>query len=83
MMKNSHPTVKPIKLMTYLVALGCRRGDLVLDPFVGSGTTCIATKILGRRYLGVELNHDYCRIAEARLAAFHQSHLDRFLLQTS
>lgn len=81
--KNTHPTVKPIKLMAYLVALGSRADDLVLDPFVGSGTTCVAAKILGRRYVGIELNPEYCRVAEARLAAFDQSHLDKFLLQTS
>jgi DNA modification methylase len=61
------------------VALGSRAGDLVLDHFVGSGTTCIAANILGRRYLGIEISPEYCRIAEARLAAFDQSDLDKFL----
>ena len=42
-------------------------GDVVLDPFNGSGTTCVAAKMHGRRYLGVDLSEDYCAIAEERL----------------
>jgi hypothetical protein len=67
--KNFHPTVKPIKLMSYLVMLGSREGDLVLDPFAGSGTTCIAAKLLRRNYLGIEINKEYCEIAKKRLEA--------------
>ena len=43
-------------------------GDLVLDPYMGSGTTCVAAKKLGRRYIGIEIDPKYARIAEARLA---------------
>jgi len=64
---NVHPTVKPIKLMAYLIELGCPRKGIVLDPFVGSGTTCIATKMLGRKYIGIELNNEYCDIANQRV----------------
>jgi len=64
---NHHPTVKPIKLMSYLITLGSREGDLILDPFCGSGTTGIAALNLHRRFLGVELNPEYVRIAEARI----------------
>lgn len=67
--KNIHATVKPIKLMSYLITLGSRPGDVVLDPFIGSGTTAIAARMLRRRYIGYETDSDYCRIAEARLAA--------------
>jgi len=66
-MQNNHPTVKPIKLMSYLITLGSREGDLILDPFCGSGTTGIAALNLHRRFLGVELNPEYVRIAEARI----------------
>jgi site-specific DNA-methyltransferase (adenine-specific) len=66
---NKHPTVKPLKLMAYLVTLFSRPGDTVLDPFVGSGTTCIAAQQLGRKALGVERDAEYVAIAEARLAA--------------
>jgi len=67
--KNDHPTVKPLKLMAYLVTLGSRPGDVVLDPFVGSGTTCMAAKELGRQYIGIEMNPEYAKIANARLEA--------------
>lgn len=67
--KNSHPTVKPLALMAYLVTLGSRPGDLVLDPFAGSGTTGMAARLLGRRFLGIEREREYIGIARARLAA--------------
>ena len=67
--KNFHPTVKPISLMSYLVIMGSRENDLVLDPFVGSGTTCIAAKLLNRKYLGMELNDEYAVIAQERIKA--------------
>lgn len=66
---NKHPTVKPIKLMSYLITLGSRKGDIILDPFIGSGTTAIACKILNRRYLGFEISKEYVEIANARLSA--------------
>ena len=65
--KNSHPTVKPIKLMTYLITMGSREGDVVLDPFCGSGTTCMAAKMLKRRYIGMELSPEYREIAMKRI----------------
>lgn len=65
--KNHHPTVKPIALMEYLVKLVSREGATVLDPFAGSGSTLIACKNLNRNYIGIELDPEYCKIAEARL----------------
>jgi len=67
--KNNHPTVKPIALMEYLVKLVSREGSVVLDPFAGSGSTLIACKKLGRNYIGIELESDYVKIAEARIKA--------------
>ncbi len=67
--RNFHPTVKPIKLMSYLITLGSRSGDVVLDPFVGSGTTCLAAKILNRNYIGIEKEKEYYQIAVKRLKA--------------
>lgn len=64
---NIHPTMKNIKLMSYLTILGSREGDLVLDPFIGSGTTAIAAKMLGRRCLGIEINQEYAEIAKERV----------------
>ncbi|MDD5049985.1 MAG: DNA methyltransferase [Methanoregulaceae archaeon] len=65
----SHPTVKPLKLMRYLVRLVTPPGGTVLDPFAGSGTTLIAAKEEGFNFIGIELEPEYVEIAEARLAA--------------
>ena len=67
--KNNHPTVKPISLMSYLITLSSREDELVLDPFVGSGTTCIAAKLLNRKYIGMEMDSDYVVIAQKRIKA--------------
>lgn len=67
--RNTHPTVKPVELMAYLIELGCPRGGVVMDPFVGSGTTCIAAKKLGRRFIGIEIDPESHRIASTRVAA--------------
>lgn len=64
---NHHPTVKPLKLMSYLITLGSREGDVVLDPFLGSGTTACAAKALGRKYIGIEMSREYAEIARARV----------------
>jgi site-specific DNA-methyltransferase (adenine-specific) len=68
--KNHHPTVKPLQLMSYLITLGSRRGDVILDPFLGSGTTAIAASLLGRHFIGIEREQDYLDIARARLRHF-------------
>lgn len=65
---NNHPTVKPIDLMRWLVRLVTPPGGLVLDPFLGSGTTGIAAALEGMRFVGIEREADYMRIAEARIA---------------
>lgn len=67
--KNFHPTVKPIKLMEYLIKLVSKEGHTVLDPFAGSGTTGIACKKLNRNFIGIEREEDYVKIAEARINA--------------
>ena len=73
---NFHPTVKPISLMSYLVTLGSREGDVVLDPFVGSGTTCIAAKLLKRKYLGMEMDDGYVVIAQERIKAYKSEKME-------
>lgn len=62
-----HPTQKPIKLMQAIIELATQEGQVVLDPFCGSGTTLVAAKNTGRKYIGFELNHEYFEIAESRL----------------
>jgi DNA modification methylase len=63
-----HPCPKPQRWMTWLVALASSPGDIVLDPFMGSGTTLVAAKQLGRRAIGIEIEERYCEIAAKRLA---------------
>lgn len=66
---NHHPTVKPIRLMEYLIRLITPPGGTVLDPFMGSGSTGVAAKRLGFDFIGIELNSDYVAIAEKRIEA--------------
>lgn len=69
--RNHHPTVKPIDLMRYLVRLITPKGGIVLDPFNGSGTTGIAAKLELMKYVGIEMDEEYCKISEARIAAWN------------
>lgn len=64
---TDHPTQKPEKLAARLILASCPPEGLVFDPFLGSGTTAVAAKKLGRRYLGVEINDEYCAWTEKRL----------------
>lgn len=70
--KNHHPTIKPIELMKYLVKLVSKEGQVILDPFTGSGSTGIAVELLGRTFIGVEMNEEYCDIAERRITAWKE-----------
>jgi site-specific DNA-methyltransferase (adenine-specific) len=65
---TDHPTQKPEKLIAKLILASCPKGGLVLDPFLGSGTTSVVAKKLGRRYIGIDINEEYCIWAEKRLA---------------
>ena len=64
---SKHPTEKPLGLIKRLVSVSSNPGDLVVDPFMGSGTTAVAARALGRRFLGFELNPEYIMMAEERL----------------
>jgi len=66
--KIGHPSQKPITLINQLVSASTRKGDYVLDPFLGSGTTAAAAQELGRRWLGIESNPDYVKIAQKRIS---------------
>lgn len=65
---TDHPTQKPEKLLAKIILASSNPGDVVLDPFLGSGTTSVAAKKLGRRYVGIEIDETYCCLAEKRLA---------------
>ncbi|NJN31131.1 MAG: site-specific DNA-methyltransferase [Synechococcales cyanobacterium RM1_1_8] len=65
---TDHPTQKPEKLLAKLLLASSNPGDLVLDPFLGSGTTAVVAKKLGRRFIGIEQDLNYCCLAQKRLA---------------
>ncbi len=65
--KVGHPSQKPLKLIQDLVACSTRKGDQVLDPFLGSGTTAAACENLGRHWTGIETQAKYAKLAEARI----------------
>ena len=64
---TAHPTQKPEKLLAKLILASSNPGDIVLDPFLGSGSTSVTAKKLGRHYVGIEMNEQYCVWAEKRL----------------
>ena len=65
---TNHSAQKPEKLIAKLILASCPENGIVLDPFLGSGTTSVTAKKLKRRYTGIELNEEYCCLAEKRLA---------------
>lgn len=64
---TAHPTQKPEKLLAKIILASSNPGDVVLDPFLGSGTTSVVARKLGRRYIGIEREAQYCVWAEQRL----------------
>lgn len=62
-----HATIKPLELVERHIKLSTKENDIVLDPFLGSGTTALAAKHLGRQYIGFEINEKYFKIATDRL----------------
>lgn len=70
---TDHPTQKPEKLIAKLILSSCPSDGVVLDPFLGSGTTSVVAKKLGRKYVGIEINKEYCIWAEKRLEIANQN----------
>ena len=66
---RQHSAVFPVALPEWFIKLFTQPGDFILDPFNGSGTTCVAAKQLQRDYLGIDINKEYCELARERLAA--------------
>lgn len=65
----THPARFPIKLAEFFIKAGSNEGDVVLDPFSGSGTTCVAADGLRRHWIGIDANMDYCQLSLNRIKA--------------
>lgn len=65
--KYKHPTIKPLQIIKNLIINSSKEGDLILDCFSGSGTTCVASKELNRRFIGIEIEPEYHKISLDRL----------------
>lgn len=65
---RAHPTQKPLPLMEWVITQACEITDVILDPYMGSGTTLIAAKKLGHKAIGIEIEEKYCEIAAKRLS---------------
>lgn len=68
-----HPTQKPLKLLEHIIKIASSEGDMVLDPFMGVGSTGIAAKKLNRRFIGIELEKEYYKATERRFKHFEQT----------
>ena len=66
-LNNPHPAPFPLDLILQIIS--STKANIVLDPFMGSGTTGLAAKILGRNFIGVEISPEYCKLAEERIAS--------------
>jgi site-specific DNA-methyltransferase (adenine-specific) len=70
--KNTHPTVKGVNLMSYLCRLVTPPNGIVLDPFMGSGSTGIAARLEDFKFIGMEMDPEYFKIAEARIESYEK-----------
>lgn len=82
---GKHPTQKPIRILKRIIKLASREGNVMLTPFSGSGSECVAAKMTGRKYIGIELDDSYCEIAINRLAHVEENedHLGQLSLSLS
>lgn len=78
---GKHPTQKPIKVLSRMIKLSSRPGDIMLTPFAGAGSECVAAKMTGRHYIGFETEEEYCKISEDRLAHTEQENEQMNLFQ--
>ena len=75
--KNRHPTVKPQTLIQYLIKLVSKENAVILDPFLGSGSTGIACIKTNRNFIGIEKESDYIKIAESRINAWKNKDISK------
>ena len=71
--RQPHPTQKPLAVMERIIKASSNEGDIILDPFVGSGTTCLAAHSLKRRWIGIDTNPEYIKLSEKRIKTKYES----------
>lgn len=69
---GNHPTQKPLKILNELITTLTNPNDIILDPFMGSGSTCVSAALNGRRYIGIELSEKYATIAQKRIVNINE-----------
>lgn len=74
---GKHPTQKPIRILKRIIQLSSKSGDIVFTPFSGSGSECVAAKMTGRKYIGIEMDETYCKLAKTRLEHTEENEEDR------
>ena len=74
--REDHPTQKPLEVITRMIKASCPAGGVVLDPFMGSGTTALAARRLNRRFIGFEINPAYCETIRQRLLGENELSLE-------
>ena len=74
--RDEHPCQLPVPLLERLILMATDEGDVVLDPFMGTGTTAVAAKKLGRKYVGIEIDPAYIDIAEKNIATAHETKIN-------
>jgi len=78
---HEHPAIFPEKLAIDHIVSWSNRSQIILDPFVGSGTTCVAAKMLDRKYIGIDISEKYCRLAERRLRSVRSNLFEKVLVR--
>lgn len=79
--EGKHPTQKPLRLLYRIILASTNEGDMLLDPFSGSGTTGIAANLLGRKYIGIEQNEQFCELSMRRRQALEDENMHRKLFE--
>lgn len=71
--RAAHPTQKPLEIFKRLIEMASNEGDVVLDPFIGSGTTAIASELLNRKWIGIDNKNEYIELANKRIEQFRRN----------
>ena len=79
---KAHPTQKPLKLIQQVVLSASNKGDIVFDPFMGSGTTAVVAEALGRKWFGIERDEKYIELARDRVKSFIQGIKEKELVRS-